>query len=362
MHRDPAARERALDRVAGAVLGAAVGDALGQPVEFLTSMAAIRQAFGPAGVHRVRPPLAGGWTKVCALHRRHADGRGGAPLTARPPGSRMSRSSRPCGGWDKASQRGPSRPSEGTGPRGRACLRGSRQLARGRAWDAGDPKAGGCGSVMRAYPFGLLFQDDETKAEAWAASHSRLTHGHPMALAACAAMAVGVARAVKGRGVRDILDGIEESAGRYDGATAELCRTARADAEGGPGPEDVLSRLLGWNAREAIAAAVYVFARHSSAPRAALLEAVNTPGDSDSVGALVGALVGAVHGLGRCRRPGWHSSNARTSCWPWHARWKRRKAASSRPSELRLGVWTGGARRFGEVTPSRRVPAAHPRW
>ncbi len=49
---------------------------------------------------------------------------------------------------------------------------------------------------------------------------------------------------------------------------------------------------------EAIAAAVYVFARHPTSPRAGLLEAANTPGDSDSIATLVGALVGAVNGFG----------------------------------------------------------------
>jgi ADP-ribosylglycohydrolase len=38
------------DRVTGSVIGAAVGDALGHPVEFISSLEAIRQKFGPNGI------------------------------------------------------------------------------------------------------------------------------------------------------------------------------------------------------------------------------------------------------------------------------------------------------------------------
>jgi ADP-ribosylglycohydrolase len=86
--------------------------------------------------------------------------------------------------------------------------------------------------------------------------------------------------------------------GRHDRRTAALCSDALARAEGGAKPDSVLEELLGWNAREALAAAVYVFARHPDSPRGALLEAANTPGDSDSIATLVGALVGARSGLG----------------------------------------------------------------
>jgi ADP-ribosylglycohydrolase len=59
-----------------------------------------------------------------------------------------------------------------------------------------------------------------------------------------------------------------------------------------------LKRLEGWAAHEAIAAAVYVVARHPDDPRAAILEAANTPGDSDSLATLAGALAGCRCGIG----------------------------------------------------------------
>lgn len=284
-----------LDRVAGCVLGAAIGDALGHPVEFLGSLEAIRKTFGPEGVTGF------------VLFWEHGGGRY-APYTddtqmaeivlrcllagweaAEGLEATMERMGRGFAAWADA-------PLGGHRAPGNACLRGARELARGRAWNRGDPEAGGCGSVMRAYPFGLLFAADEARAESWSVAHSRLTHGHPMALAACAGLAVGVARAATGHAPDEILSRVLDACARHDRDTAALCTRALESAVRGEEPARVLERLLGWNAREAIAAATYVLARHPDAPRTALLEATNSPGDSDSIATLVGALVGA-----RCR-------------------------------------------------------------
>ena len=284
------------DRVAGCVLGAAIGDALGYPVEFLTDRESIREAFPPDGLTGFELWWGEGQQRFAphsddtqmaevvlrALLASRSAGEGLVPT--------MERIGRGFAEWADSPQGGHRAP-------GGACLRGSRELATGRAWDAGDPDAGGCGSVMRAYPFALLFLDDEAQAETWAVAHSRLTHGHPMALAACAGLVVGVGRAARGRSLEETLGGIVAACARHDRETAELCEEARRRALAGDPPDPVLERLLGWNAREAIAAATYVLARHAEHPRAALLEAANSVGDSDSIATLVGALVGARCGL-----------------------------------------------------------------
>jgi ADP-ribosylglycohydrolase len=61
--------------------------------------------------------------------------------------------------------------------------------------------------------------------------------------------------------------------------------------------EVTLDGLRGWEAHEAIAAAVYIITRHPDDTVAGVLEAANTPGDSDSIATLVGALLGARHGI-----------------------------------------------------------------
>ena len=84
---------------------------------------------------------------------------------------------------------------------------------------------------------------------------------------------------------------------RQSPKTAEMMALAFHEARAGVDPEVTLTRLEGWAAHEAIAAAVYLFARHPDDPRAGILEAANTPGDSDSLATLLGALVGARGGI-----------------------------------------------------------------
>jgi ADP-ribosylglycohydrolase len=278
----------------GAVLGAAIGDAMGHPTEFM-SLQAIREEYGPQGV-----------TGFELLWER--DGKRFAPYTddtqmaeivlrtlleARTQGwelePTMRRMAEGFVQWARAPQGGHRGP-------GNACLAGTRALAAGVHWaEAGGEQAGGCGSVMRAYPFGLLDWEDLERAERWAVAHSKLTHRDPIALAACAAMAVGMARVVRGDAVEEVATAMVEAARRYSSSTAQMMEEAAREAREGVGPEVTLSRLQAWAAHEAVAAALYIFLRHPDDPAAAILEGANTPGDSDSIATLAGALVG-----GRC--------------------------------------------------------------
>ncbi len=304
--------ERRREKLLGTVLGAAIGDAMGHPTEFLGSLEAIRAKYGPRGVEGFtlywEPKLAGGaqlpgdaqlpggarfapytddtqLAEVVARALLEARARGEAldPTMKRIAAGVVSWSTHPLGG-----HRAP----------GAACLSGAAALARGVAWnDAGGATAGGCGSVMRAYPFGLLFADDVARAETWCVAHSRLTHRDPIALAACAAMAVGVALAIHDAEPAAILDAMEAAAARHCTTTAAMIARAVQEARDGVAPEITLDRLRGWAAHEAIAAAAYVFARHPGDARSAILEGANTPGDSDSIATLAGALVGARVGV-----------------------------------------------------------------
>lgn len=283
-------------KYAGAVLGAAIGDAMGHPTEFL-SMDAIHQTYGPDGV-----------TGFTLYWER--DGKRFAPYTddtqmaevvlrsliwARGDGADLDATMRSMAhgfvAWAAEPQGGHRAP-------GNACLHGCAMLADGAHWsEAGGETAGGCGSVMRAYPFGLAFGHDLARAEEWAVAHSALTHRDPIALAACAAMAVGMARVLNGDAVRVVTSEMVAAACRYSPRTAAMMAKALADADEGVAPTETLDHLRAWAAHEAIAAAVYIFARHPDDPRAAILEGANTPGDSDSIATLAGALTGARAGL-----------------------------------------------------------------
>ncbi len=278
----------------GAVLGAAVGDAMGHPTEFIGSVESIRNRYGPGGV-----------TKFELYWER--DGKRFAPYTDDTQMSEVVlRSLLEGGDLDATMERMADgfvewslHPQGGHRAPGMACMGGCRRLAQGVHWsEGGGTTAGGCGSVMRAYPFGLVFADDLDKAEKWAVAHSKLTHRDPIALAASAAMAVGVARIVR-REPRDrVLAEMVFAADRYSPNTADMMRRAAGEAWAGVGPEVTLHRLEAWAAHEAIAAAAYIFCRHPDDPRAAILEGANTRGDSDSIATLAGALVGARCGIG----------------------------------------------------------------
>lgn len=280
------------DKVAGVVLAGAIGDAMGNPTEFM-SMASIRATYGPQGVQGFEKY----WTRDGLRFAPYTDDTQMAEVVAR---SLITHRQQQLD-LDATMQhmaegfvRWSTHPQGGHRGPGNACLAGCRALAQGVAWSkAGGPKAGGCGSVMRAYPFGVVFRDDLERAESWAVAHSRLTHQDPIALAASAAMALGIAHLLRGESLAFTLGAMIEAAGRYSETTAQMMRRAVQEAEEGVGPEVTLDRLEGWAAHEAIAAAVYVLARHPDDPRKAILEAANTPGDSDSLATLAGALLGA---------------------------------------------------------------------
>lgn len=280
------------DVVTGVVLGAAIGDAMGHPTEFL-SMQEIQAQYGPRGVTKFElywerggvrfAPYTDDTQMAEAVLRSLLEGRerrldldGTMGVMA---GKFVEWSRNPQGG-----HRAP----------GNACLAGCQKLRDGARWsEAGGATAGGCGSVMRAYPFGLVFAHELERAERWAVAHSRLTHGDPIALAACAAMAVGVARLCRGEGVEGVTTEMVAAASRYSGKTAGMMAAAIEEARSGVGPEVTLDRLRSWAAHEAISAAVYILERHPEDARGAILEGANTPGDSDSIATLAGALVGA---------------------------------------------------------------------
>ena len=144
----PAARSRVL----GAVIGAAVADALGHPTEFL-STTQLHAKYGPTGVTGFEL----WWER---------DGRRFAPYTDDTQMAEIVLQALVNKGGPHASleaamleiatrfARWTDHPQGGHRAPGNACFEGARRLAKGVAWrEAGGATAGGCGSVMRAYPY-----------------------------------------------------------------------------------------------------------------------------------------------------------------------------------------------------------------
>ena len=321
------------DRIAGAVLGATIGDAMGHPTEFM-SMPQIHARYGAAGVvgfekwmttdgQRVAPYTADTQLSEAVVRALLDTDNNDLDVTMTTMAKRFVR-------WSTHPQGGHRAP-------GNACMSSCAALARGTPWrEAGGATAGGCGSVMRAWPFGLFFVDDLDKAEAWAVAHSRLTHNDPIALAACAAIARGTALAVRGADIDVIVADMIAAAARWSEPTAALMQRAVDEARRGVGPEVTLDRLRGWAAHEAIAAAVYVFVRHAQrSSKAPTPLATATASPRSPAPSWVPAAASA-----RCQQSGCATSSAAPSCWTSQRRSQCRYSDKPQgPGETRCSRW-----------------------
>lgn len=278
----------------GAILGAAIGDAMGHPTEFM-SVERIRQEWPPNGVEGFEL----WWERADKRFAPYTDDTQMAEVVLRSvlraqkedfsEETLMKLIARGFVDWSINPQGGHRAP-------GGACMAGCHALAGGTDWQvAGGETAGGCGSVMRCYPFGLFYDPDE--AERLAILHSHMTHRDPIALAACAAMARGVALNLRDEPVATVIEEMIRAANTQDHKTARMMLHALVAATDNTEPDEVLDEFRGWAAHEAIAAAVYLFARNDNDPRVAILEGANSSGDSDSLATLAGALVGSRVGL-----------------------------------------------------------------
>lgn len=289
-------------QVLGCIVGLAVGDALGYPAEFrrraelqealgvagITEFLALedRRFRGPKPVARHHPP--GTFTDDTQMSLALAEGllrAGGSSLD-----DRMRAVAKEFVEWAES-------PSNDRAP-GTTCMAGCANLAAGHAWHvAGIAESKGCGSAMRVAPIALLYRDVEEVLEVARAS-SRLTHGHDAAVEGAAAVALMVHHALQGVSPRHIYD---EVARRCGGRSEDFdrCWDALAVLFTAP-PERALSKEgLGeaWVAEEAAASGMYCLYRSPDDYRRAVLMAVNTDGDSDTIGCIVGAILGARLGL-----------------------------------------------------------------
>lgn len=281
------------DKILGVVLGTAIGDALGFQVEF-SGMAAIEAEFGR--VDDMYPPNGHLYSDDTQMFRAACEGL----LRART--------------WadiDKAAEEVAAEfvawadgPENNRAPGG-ACMLGCRNLSRGVPWrESGKMNGGGCGVAMRSMAYGLWF-DEPTEAGRWAYEHGGMTHRLPMAQASGAVVAAMVCALRIGYSPREAAAlGIAVAAG-YDERTADTVQRAlhlagmarEASLEDRQAIlRDVLDKWRGWVGYEAVGAAVFCFILSPDNYVEAVLNAVNSPGDSDSIGAITGAFSGAFLG------------------------------------------------------------------
>jgi ADP-ribosylglycohydrolase len=299
------------ERITGSILATAIGDALGYPHEFRT-VEQVRREIGPLGITDFVALQDPRFTRPFIVGAKHPPGtftddtqmtlavaealiEAGRPRTPAGHDALMQTMGRHFVSWFFSDENNRS-PGETTGI---AC----RALREGVRWDAaGVAQSKGCGANMRVGPIGLYY-DDLADVVAVAADCARITHAHPTALVAAEATALCVALALRGEDPPTIHARV---ARRIAGRAPDLeALWKRLPALLSASPGEVLVELennpagLGgsWVADEAIASAFWCFWRHADDPRACLLEAINTDGDSDSIGAIAGGIIGARMGI-----------------------------------------------------------------
>lgn len=264
------------DRARGCLLGLAVGDALGTTLEFSRRDTLPRQTEmtgnGPFGL---RP---GEWTDDTAMALAL-----GESLIA-------------CGRFDPCDVMGRFVAwwREGAYSCTGTCfdIGATTAEALGRYRRTGDPVAGstaedtaGNGSLMRLAPVPLFALADADGAACLAREQSRLTHGAPQAVEACAFFVDLLREAVLGEDKAAVL-----APRAWDGHAA-----VRAVAGGGwRGKGRTAIRASGY-VIHTLEAALWSVGRTESFEDALVL-AVNLGEDSDTVGAVTGQLAGALYG------------------------------------------------------------------
>jgi ADP-ribosylglycohydrolase len=283
-----------ISRIYGSLIGGAIGDALGYPVEFTSQTPNKRIVFD-----LMNRDLDGDGSRVAfysddtQLTRAVAEGlilgNGHFDVSTKAVAAAIV-------AWAGG-------PDGGHRAPGGACLHGAANLRAGVNWDMCGKfeNGGGCGAAMRSAPYGWLFNRRPVDAADWAARHAKMTHRHPIGLASAAATAVAVSRAFTAANRWQVADAAYQAARHYDEGTAHriayAMRCATQEGQLIRTDEFVLDKFRGFSGHEAIAASIYCFLRHWDSYRDAVLLAVNSPGDSDSLGAITGSISGAFLGI-----------------------------------------------------------------
>ena len=280
------------DRIAGCLYGAAIGDALGSAFEFVDS-GAIERSLGELIVREYRAALPGSLlyprepgrptddtAMALSVAAALASGEPFTPeLFARRFFEDLNRHHGRFGAmfWD--------------GGPGGATTRALSRLKRGaEPATCGHPEDGGNGAAMRAHPVGFL-PDRDVVLEV-AATQARVTHGHPAAIAAAAAVAVLVYDAL-----HDVTPSSEVPAGITDVTFVKTWHELHRDLL--PSGFRLPSRLRnvamsGW---ETVAAAHAIALCFPDDPAVAIGVAAASGGDTDTIASIAGAIVGARSGI-----------------------------------------------------------------
>lgn len=303
-------REVKHSRYLGCLLGGAVGDALGYPVEFLEEES-IWDAYGPEGIQTLAqagcPAPVSDDTQM-TLFAANALIAGVSPweaykewLGTQGDTSRMPEANRPLM-WIYQDER-----MHAWRAPGNTCLMAIRNSPAGGTTKHRINNSKGCGTVMRAAPYGLAVRaetagvDGDVSVYRMAMEDAALTHGHKLAWASSCMLAQLIYWVVQYRPERNyrLEDAISflwfrEDYGAYNQMYELLSRAVKLALDPTITDLDGIHALgEGWVAEEALAIAVFCAVRYQEDFAAAIRSSVNHKGDSDSTGAICGNILGA---------------------------------------------------------------------
>ncbi len=153
----------------------------------------------------------------------------------------------------------------------------------------------GTGSLVRVAPIGYVFCDQLEKAQRLAVDQSLLSHRHPNALGACAAMVTGIIYAIRGFDPELIVEKMIDAAKDHPEVATKLSIVMK-HAQDKTESQEVFKQFLGYSADDALAAATYCMLISPNNIHNALKLCIDTPGNSNTIASLAGALIGARAG------------------------------------------------------------------
>ena len=208
-------------------------------------------------------------------------------------------------------------------------------------------REGDSGALMRAWPAGVVYNDHMTSANYYTDYLTTMTNRHPAARAAASAIVTGLAHALQGASVDDIVKQMVLAAEKFDRLeraekkdaekiwglrnfttdilaedrmlNSDMIRYAAQAAQDGVTPEEMFGtnnkrqdnnrsfrgHLLGYQADEAVAAVAYLMVRNPESFKGIVAEGSMAVGNSALITSLAGAFYGARHGYAQLNEEGY---------------------------------------------------------
>ena len=213
---------------------------------------------------------------------------------------------------------------------GKTCLDACRKLSKGYSWrESTSFWSKGCGANMRVAPLSLLSLKSDLFSLKSIAELSQFqaafTHSHPTALAASELTAIAIYKNLKGTESKDLLDelieyikknkenyhkkwlediwkysnysnGVEYISHGWEECYNILLKVRKAIKNFKQGDDPCSHVGEGWSAEEAFGVSLLCFLLNPDDTKSVLIRAINTNGDSDTIGCISGAIAGAKNG------------------------------------------------------------------